>query len=118
MDRAPNEPTACEAHAQIAVGSLTSEALVRACLRRIHPREPDLTAWANCNPELAIAQAKDRDAEGLKGGALSLAGSPVGFKDIMDTADMPTTYGSPFFVANSATLMGPAYGTAPPRKDG
>jgi amidase len=83
--------SASEAVARIEAGTLTSEALVRACLERIAEREPTVRAWAYLDPELALAQAKAADA--AKGGVLR--GVPVGVKDIIDTHDMPTSYGSP-----------------------
>jgi Asp-tRNA(Asn)/Glu-tRNA(Gln) amidotransferase A subunit family amidase len=94
MDKAPNELSATEARALIASGRLTAEALVRSCLDRIHEREPDVAAWAYLDTEHAIAQARRYDAHA---GGGTLAGIPVGFKDIVDTADMPTTYGSPIY---------------------
>jgi Asp-tRNA(Asn)/Glu-tRNA(Gln) amidotransferase A subunit family amidase len=85
--------SASEAAARIEAGTLTSEALVRACLERIAEREPTVKAWAYLNPELALAQAKAADA--AKGGVLR--GVPVGVKDIIDTHDMPTGHNSPIF---------------------
>jgi Asp-tRNA(Asn)/Glu-tRNA(Gln) amidotransferase A subunit family amidase len=85
--------SATEAAARIEAGTLTSEALVRACLERIAQREPTVKAWAYLDPELALAQAKAADA--AKGGVLR--GVPVGVKDIIDTHDMPTGHNSPIF---------------------
>ena len=85
-------PGAAAAARAIAAGELTSEALVRACLERIGAREEAVRAWAHLEPEAALAQARDRDAGRGDG---PLRGVPVGVKDIIDTADMPTAYGSP-----------------------
>jgi Asp-tRNA(Asn)/Glu-tRNA(Gln) amidotransferase A subunit family amidase len=85
--------SASEAVARIEAGTLTSEALVRACLERIAEREPAVRAWAYLNPDLALAQAKAADS--AKGGVLR--GIPVGVKDIIDTHDMPTGHNSPIF---------------------
>lgn len=93
MSRA-HELTATAAAAEIAAGRLTSEALVEDCLARIAEREPVVGAWEFLDPELARAQARALD-RGPRRGALH--GVPVGIKDIMDTADMPTAYGSPIY---------------------
>jgi Asp-tRNA(Asn)/Glu-tRNA(Gln) amidotransferase A subunit family amidase len=87
--------TASEAAAQIAAGSLTSEALVSACLKRIAARDPALKAWAFVDPEIALAAARLCDAVARPLGPLH--GVPVGIKDIIATADMPTGMGSPIY---------------------
>ncbi len=83
--------SAFDAARKIANGSLTSEALVRAYLDRIAEREPAVRAWQHLDPKQAIAAAQARDKGPARG---PLHGVPIGVKDIMDTADMPTTYGS------------------------
>jgi Asp-tRNA(Asn)/Glu-tRNA(Gln) amidotransferase A subunit family amidase len=86
--------SATEAAAAICAGTLSSEQLVRACLDRIQAREEDVQAWAYIDPELALAQARARDRETPRS---RLHGIPVGVKDVIDTADMPTEYGSPIY---------------------
>jgi len=90
----PNELTASEAARRIARRELTSEALVRACLERIDARESTVRAWAFIDPELALAEARRRDREAPRG---PLHGVPIGVKDVLDTADMPTQMGSPIW---------------------
>jgi Asp-tRNA(Asn)/Glu-tRNA(Gln) amidotransferase A subunit family amidase len=90
----PNRLSATDAARLIATGQLTSEALTRACLDRIAEREPMVRAWAFLDPELALEQARQRDREKPRG---LLHGIPIGVKDIIDTADMPTAYGSPIY---------------------
>lgn len=90
----PNTISATEAAAAIAAGKLTSETLVRAYLEHIEAREPEVQAWAYVNSELALKQARERDRETPRG---RLHGIPVGVKDVIDTADMPTEYGSPIY---------------------
>jgi amidase len=51
-------------------------------------------AWQFIDPDLVIAQARALDRRGTVG---ALQGVPIGFKDIIDTADMPTEYGSPIY---------------------
>ncbi len=87
-----HELTATAIVAAIAGKKTTAEAVARACLARISEREPQVQAWQFLDPELVIRQAKALDAGPSRG---PLHGVPVGMKDIIDTADMPTEYGSP-----------------------
>lgn len=89
-----NQLTAAEAARRIAAGKLTSEALVSACLERIRERDREVQAWVYCDPEAALAQARAIDKARPQG---ALAGIPVGFKDVIDTADMPTGYNSAIY---------------------
>jgi Asp-tRNA(Asn)/Glu-tRNA(Gln) amidotransferase A subunit family amidase len=84
--------TALEAAQQLASGSTTSVALVEACLARIDARDRDIHAWTYIDRENALRQARARDSEQRRS---PLHGIPVGIKDIFDTHDMPTAYGSP-----------------------
>ena len=92
-----NKLSAAEAAARIVAGKLKSEALVAACLERIGQREKDVQAWAFIDPEAALAQARARDKEPRR---TRLHGIPVGVKDVLDTADLPTEYGSPIYRGN------------------
>jgi Asp-tRNA(Asn)/Glu-tRNA(Gln) amidotransferase A subunit family amidase len=83
--------SARDAAQRIAAGTLSSEALTRACLERIAAREAELGAWTFLDSERALAEARARDRGPRRG---PLHGIPIGVKDIMDTADMPTGYGS------------------------
>src|ERR671925_1945275 len=89
-----HELTGVEAAQAIAAGTITSEALVTACLERITAREESVKAWEYLDPEAALAQARARDHSPAQG---PLHGVPVGIKDLIDTADMPTGYGSPIY---------------------
>jgi Asp-tRNA(Asn)/Glu-tRNA(Gln) amidotransferase A subunit family amidase len=84
--------TATEAAERLSKGQTTSVQLVEDCLARIAARDRDLHAWCFIDRELALAQARARDAEPRRS---ALHGVPVGIKDIFDTCDMPTEYGSP-----------------------
>jgi Asp-tRNA(Asn)/Glu-tRNA(Gln) amidotransferase A subunit family amidase len=89
---------ATEVVSKIGRGDLTSEALVSACLGRIAELEPQLQAWAFLDRDRALAQAKAADAQRREGKGVGLLhGVPVGIKDIIDTADMPTENGSAIF---------------------
>lgn len=73
---------------------ITAVDLMRACLDRIAEREPSVHAFAHLAADAALAQAKTLDAGASRG---PLHGLPLGVKDIFDTADMPTAYGSPIY---------------------
>jgi amidase len=92
--RALNEFTASEIVRAVASGEATCEAVVRACLARIDHREKDIHAWASIDPELALARARELDRGPPRG---ALHGVPIGVKDIIDTADLPTEMGSPIY---------------------
>jgi Asp-tRNA(Asn)/Glu-tRNA(Gln) amidotransferase A subunit family amidase len=87
-----------EAAAKISRGELTSEELVRACLDRIAELEPSVQAWAFIDPAYALQQAKASDDQRREGKGIGpLHGVPVGIKDIIDAAGMPTEHGSAIF---------------------
>ncbi|MBM3485709.1 MAG: amidase [Alphaproteobacteria bacterium] len=78
----------------IEAGAFTAEAVTRACLERIAAREKTVKAWAFLDRDHALAQAWALDSEPVRG---PLHGVPVGVKDVIDTADMPTQMGSPIY---------------------
>jgi Asp-tRNA(Asn)/Glu-tRNA(Gln) amidotransferase A subunit family amidase len=88
--------SATQAAQLIRDGLITSVRLVEACLARIQEVDPDVQAWTFLDPEHALAQARAADEFRLSGQPVgALHGVPVGIKDIIDTADMPTENGSP-----------------------
>ncbi|WP_144299568.1 amidase [Elioraea rosea] len=76
--------TATEARAAMAAGRLTPVALMESCLARIAEREPSVRAFAWLDRDHALAQARRADP------ARPLGGLPIGVKDVIETADMPT----------------------------
>lgn len=86
--------TAAAAAARIRDKTLTSETLVRSCLQRIAERDADVRAWTYVDPAYAIAQARELDKRPIAG---PLHGLPFGVKDVIDTADMPTSQNSPLY---------------------
>ena len=70
---------------------LKAQDLVRACLERIAEREGTVHAFAHLDPDAALATARALDAGPVRG---LLHGLPMGVKDLFDTADFATTYGS------------------------
>lgn len=95
MAQSPNELTAVDALAAMAAGRLTAEALTRACLERIALRDSVVRAFVHVDAERALAEARSCDHAGRPNPTTPLHGLPVGVKDIIDTHDMPTAYGSP-----------------------
>ena len=86
--------SAREAARQIAERRITAEALVTAYLDRIAAREAVVGAWQYLDREQALATARQRDAEAPRG---PLHGVPIAVKDLIDTVDMPTAYGSAIY---------------------
>jgi len=87
--------TASEAARRMREGLLTAEELVTACLERIRQTEPVVQAWQFLDEDHALSQARAADERRRSGqGAGALNGIPVGIKDIIDTADMPTENGT------------------------
>ena len=87
--------SATEAARLIRDGVISSEQLVGACLSRIRDVDSEIQAWAFLDPDYALEQARAADALRLEGKSIGpLHGVPIGIKDIFDTADMPTEYGS------------------------
>jgi Asp-tRNA(Asn)/Glu-tRNA(Gln) amidotransferase A subunit family amidase len=97
-----NSLSASEAARLIRDGMISSEQLVEACLARIREVDPQIRAWTFLDPEYALAQARAADERRLSGQPIGpLHGVPVGIKDIFDTADMPTEYGSPIYAGRT-----------------
>lgn len=81
----PASLTATEAARAIAAGTLTPAALWEACQDRIRQRNGVVQAFA------AIALSMPQARTGV------LHGLPLGVKDALDTADLPTEYNSPIW---------------------
>jgi len=92
-----NEMSAREAAHRLAAREVTAEQMARACLERVAAREAVVGAWIHLDPEAALAQARRLDAGPVRG---PLHGLPIGVKDLIDTVDMPTCYGSPIYAGH------------------
>jgi Asp-tRNA(Asn)/Glu-tRNA(Gln) amidotransferase A subunit family amidase len=93
----PNMLTATELSTRIDAGTLSAEAIVRSCLERIDARDSDVLAWAHLARDAALERARTLD-RGPRAGLLH--GIPIGIKDIIDSYDQPTGYGSPIYAAH------------------
>ena len=68
--------------------------LLLSCLDRIGQRESIVKAWVSLGKENALTRAKALDKGAIQG---ILHGLPIGVKDLYDTYDLPTAYGSPIY---------------------
>jgi Asp-tRNA(Asn)/Glu-tRNA(Gln) amidotransferase A subunit family amidase len=74
---------------------LTSERLTNIYLQRLEKFNPTLRCVITLTRELALKQAKQADLEIAAGKYRGpLHGIPYGAKDLLDTANIPTTYGA------------------------
>lgn len=71
---------------------VTAVSVARAFLARVDERESEVRAWTHLDSDQLLAQAREHDQGAIRG---PLHGVPVGVKDVFDTFDMPTAYGSP-----------------------
>jgi aspartyl-tRNA(Asn)/glutamyl-tRNA(Gln) amidotransferase subunit A len=96
--------TAAAAARAIAARELSPVELVTALLERIGRLDPKLHAFIRLDADAALAAAKAAEAEigaGRRRGPLH--GVPVGIKDIIDVAGLPTTCHSKILVDNVAS---------------
>jgi amidase len=89
-----NRLSATAAARKLAAREITAVQLVSDCLERIAEREPTVHAWTHLAADSALERARALDAVGATG---LLHGLPIGVKDLLDTCDMPTSYGSPIY---------------------
>jgi Asp-tRNA(Asn)/Glu-tRNA(Gln) amidotransferase A subunit family amidase len=90
--------SAVDAARLVREGVISSEQYVAACLARVRETDARIEAWAFLDPDHALAQARAADRWRLSGQPLGpLHGVPIGVKDIIDTADLPTEMGSPIY---------------------
>ncbi len=87
-----------EGAAAIRRGVMTSTELVEACLARIAATDDRLQAWVTVDAAGAREAASTADAAVRAGRSLgALHGVPVGIKDLIDVAGLPTSAGAPAF---------------------
>ena len=104
----PCQLSAAQAATLIKERKLSSEELIRSCLARISKRDATVRAWLHLEPDQAIRDARESDKRSPTG---VLHGLPIGVKDVIDTADYPTTQNSPIYaglrVGRDAACVGP-----------
>jgi Asp-tRNA(Asn)/Glu-tRNA(Gln) amidotransferase A subunit family amidase len=83
-----------EAARDIAAKRLAVTEYIEAWLERITAREPEVGAWHHFDRALVMDAAHRCDGEPPRG---PLHGIPVAVKDVIDTVDMPTGYGSTIY---------------------
>ncbi|HEY7764996.1 MAG TPA: amidase [Aestuariivirgaceae bacterium] len=95
MRQDPAQFSAVETRERLAKGEFSVVELIAAHVKRIAAREKEVGAFAFFDEALALKYAKALDDHRGTGRALGpLHGIPVGIKDIIDTADMPTENGT------------------------
>jgi Asp-tRNA(Asn)/Glu-tRNA(Gln) amidotransferase A subunit family amidase len=80
---------------RLEAGELTPRAVMEMCAEAIAAREQNVRAFV-----VLDLDAARREAEDPRLASLPLRGLPVAFKDIFDTFDLPTQYGSPIYAGN------------------
>jgi aspartyl-tRNA(Asn)/glutamyl-tRNA(Gln) amidotransferase subunit A len=96
------------AAAAIANGDLSPVDLVKALLDRIERLDPHINAFLLVDAEAALKEARAAEAEAAQGRLRGpLHGVPVGIKDIIDVAGLPTTCHSKI-LANAAAAAADA----------
>ncbi len=95
--------SAAEAAQAIADKELSPVELMKALLERIATLDPRLNAFIKLDAEAALAAAKAAEAEAMAGRLRGpLHGVPVGIKDIINVAGLPTTCHSRILTDNIA----------------
>lgn len=89
--------SASQAARALARRDIKATDLLLSCLDRIGHRESLVKAWSSLGKENALARARELDKGSIKG---ILHGLPIGVKDLFDTYDLPTSYGSPIYANN------------------
>ena len=84
-----------------------STKLVEACGTRIRALEDRLRAWVSHDIDRAMAEVKSQGAVAGFRSRRPLAGLPIGVKDIIDVAGLPTRAGSPLRENHVATADAP-----------
>jgi Asp-tRNA(Asn)/Glu-tRNA(Gln) amidotransferase A subunit family amidase len=88
--------TGTEAVAAVATGAASVSGIVAGCLERVRELDATIGAFRVINEDAVRSAAKELDDQV----AGPLRGLVVGVKDVIDTADLPTGYGSPLFAGH------------------
>ena len=94
----PSPRSYLAATADFAAGQDSPAAFLERCLADLSSREPQIQAFVCYDADNARALADQASRRWKDGRPLSpIDGMPVGVKDVIETADMPTGMGSPLF---------------------
>lgn len=86
---------ACTLRDRLANGALSAIEVAEAYIAQIEARDPEVQAWAWFDPDFVRQQANHLDMFRRSGRAIGpLHGIPVGLKDVIDTARIPTENGA------------------------
>ncbi|MDW7771409.1 MAG: Asp-tRNA(Asn)/Glu-tRNA(Gln) amidotransferase subunit GatA [Desulfobulbaceae bacterium] len=83
-----------EAEKLLATGEASSIELTESVLSRIEAVEGRVKSFITLDPEKALVQAEAADRQRRRGDCGRLCGLPISIKDVLCTAEMPTTCGS------------------------
>lgn len=86
--------SAREVASKVQMGELTARAAIEVRQVHIARSEPTILAWETLANQQALQEAQAIDARPVKG---ALAGVAIGVKDVIDTADLATGYGSALY---------------------
>jgi Asp-tRNA(Asn)/Glu-tRNA(Gln) amidotransferase A subunit family amidase len=92
-----NQCTATELRQLLERRQTSALEIAQACLARIEARDRDVQAWEHVDREMVLAQARACDLTQPRG---PLHGIPFGVKDVIDTHDLPTQYGSSIYAGH------------------
>src|SRR5262245_36376320 len=99
----PCDLTATEVRALIGAKRLSPVELTESCIKRIETVDHAVNAMVARDLDGARKAARESEAAVMRGDPLGpLHGLPIGVKDLIDAAGLPTTYGSPIFKDNMA----------------
>lgn len=86
--------SAREVVSAVTLGTLSEEAVREYYVRRARNRQADVRAWAHIGPK------SNPGAPAPHAAMAPLRGVPIAIKDLSDTFDMPTSYGSSLYAGN------------------
>ncbi len=87
--------SATDTRARLVAGEMSATDYAHALLERVAEVEPQVQAWVHLDRPYLLAQARAADEAHARGDADGpLFGLPVGVKDIIDSADLPTEDGT------------------------
>ena len=90
----PNQLGMAELARRIRAGQMTAEEAMHSCLQRIALRESAVGAFVSIDEAAALQAARAADSAGSGG---PLHGVPIGVKDIIDTRQFATAWGTGFY---------------------